>query len=570
MCGISASSGRFKYDLEKLMLLILYNQSRGEDSTGMWAQGHGIAKVSGPASETLLPGVQLPESNMVFVHNRQATGSQQGRKDKKNAHPFRYGKIVGCQNGGVKNGFQLGKKHELDYLKMDVDSMIIYAVMNKLKEKDPKSNYIEDTIKQIEGPMALVFTDEDQPDTLYCYRNSERPLYRGVIKLKKDEQQMYMSSIEDSLHAISCTDIQEFKENYLYKIQFGKIESTKLVKYVAEKPVYTPSTSNYGHQGHNSHVRNSALEKIDLLDELRKTYNDSVFSFKKPAKSYPDYQFSRDKKNEKVRDTEMLSVDDKCYITGGEFSGKICILKRLLLVDSYYSDNTKEGSYHITEPTWKVSVMTNKAPQPTKYELRLVEQKHLALMTTNDGKQIMSIEDLENEYKMAEIEDLTVGMQNVAYKDSFNVWKLGEIKEIMVVAEKVLIIPNGETDRQSVLVALKDVSLSNTIRKEVQETEVEILPNEDPIDNSFDPSGNFDSIEDIREALKELKVLDADNVFDLGEQVMEDFETLVTSLSNNNISREEMLDDVELYRQNILTFCSKYAGKLVDIKALTN
>lgn len=220
MCGLIGYSGKENFDPEKIKVLLLYNMSRGEDSSGYYTKEDGLNKEAGKLIEHL-HNYKLTPSKTLMAHTRYGTT---GLKNKDNSHPFEYDKVVGCHNGKIENWTQLcwDKKYNLTYRDMNVDSQVLIKLLNDI---GPKA-----AIPVCKGPIATLFVDKGTPNILNVFRNSDRPLYRGKI-----DNNTYISSIKESLEAINCTGIKEFKEQQLYLLEDGEVkEHIKIQKYQEE------------------------------------------------------------------------------------------------------------------------------------------------------------------------------------------------------------------------------------------------------------------------------------------------------------------------------------------------
>lgn len=255
MCGMVGYSGVDNFDADKIKQLMLANMMRGVHSTGMYNDGK-ISKLADNAIEFLAENEIIPDK--IFMgHDRHATIGNKSSVD--NAHPFEYGTIIGQHNGTLKNHWQLCRSEELEHKDFDVDSQVLIALINKDKGGLK-------VLQEFEGAAAVIWHDKEIPNRIYCFRNFERPLYRGMI-----DDNMYISSIEKSLEMIGCKKIQEFKENFAYAIENGKIvlESSKRVhkKPIVEKKSYTQNDNYYGslYSGNDNPSEQTDLDKLNLM-----------------------------------------------------------------------------------------------------------------------------------------------------------------------------------------------------------------------------------------------------------------------------------------------------------------
>lgn len=227
MCGIVGFCSTEPFDKEKLKVLMLYNSiERGRNASGFFTPKTGVCKSNKNATDFLTDEkVNILEDTLFIGHVRQATV---GQNTEDNAHPFKYGRIVGVHNGTLTNHQQLLAKNNLSWADYNVDSQVIM----KLLDLNRKPN----VLAELEGSAAVLFNFDKHENTLYVYRTYDKELFRGKIG-----NSMYISSIKDSLKFIGCEDIKEFKERVLYTIKDGVIASfTKLPK------VYTATGSTTG------------------------------------------------------------------------------------------------------------------------------------------------------------------------------------------------------------------------------------------------------------------------------------------------------------------------------------
>ena len=248
MCGLVGYIGKDNFDLQKIKFLLYWNaMERGRDSTGVFTPLSGVVKDAEEASVFIndKKNIIVPDK-LLIGHTRYKTV---GSVTKKNAHPFEHSNLIGVHNGGISNIWELVRKKDLKTADYDVDSDALFAILNK--DSNPS------VLGEIEGAAAILFIDKSKTDNiLYCFRNKERPLFRGKIG-----NSMYISSIKESLEAIDCIEIKEFKENYLYTIIDGEIKHTLKIK-PFEKPKVETKQSN------SNTTRHTSLDKAFDVNKL--------------------------------------------------------------------------------------------------------------------------------------------------------------------------------------------------------------------------------------------------------------------------------------------------------------
>ncbi len=215
-CGIAGFSGHRAADETKLRFLLVENQPRGIDSTGVY--GNNLYKNNVPAKEFIQsPGFKsaVRGAKTVGMHTRAAS---YGLKTQANAHPFLYGEDTDYMCVGGHNGFvvpEMLKYHtkNLGFVKeCDVDSMLIFAAIAKTKDFK--------IISKIEGAMSLWFIlPNKDPNTIYLYRRSNtRDLAVGQAR-----EGIYFSSEVEPLKLIGCTNVFNAAGDVLYTIRNGEI-----------------------------------------------------------------------------------------------------------------------------------------------------------------------------------------------------------------------------------------------------------------------------------------------------------------------------------------------------------
>lgn len=261
MCGIVGFSGKTPLNQSVIAYLLYFNsQERGKHSTGFYTPETGIKKSADEAKDFLKKN-KIPETKVFIGHVRHATV---GAKTADNAHPFEFDNLVGVHNGTLENHLSMLRNRGVSNTGIDVDSKALY----KLLDEDSKADeIIYTTLNQYDGAAALVFQDKRKPKVLYVYRNNDRPLFYGYLN-----KNMYMSSIQETLEVMGCTDVKQFTAHMLYSIEDGKILSEQFYKEY-EKPTPPPRQSCMGNIGCNTNyaVGRNAIDGKEFVRNLRKS-----------------------------------------------------------------------------------------------------------------------------------------------------------------------------------------------------------------------------------------------------------------------------------------------------------
>lgn len=289
MCGIFAYSGKHP-NIDKIKILGLYNQSRGEDACGLLINSkvmHGNGTQKKFAS--FIENNELPEptkQHTIIGHTRK---SSSGGVSEQFTHPYNItnpkGKslLVGVHNGTLTNWVALAKKYDVNITDKN-DSKTLFTILS-LDKKNIK------VLEEYVGGAALLINNPTEKNSLYVFKGGSKTYYQSKVETPEDEAKweeyygkdfytvekesmskvkeerplymyresegsVYFSSLEESLYAIggNITNIFPVPLNKLLKFIDGElVEITDINRNIEEEAydVWTnPKTAvgfNYGH-----------------------------------------------------------------------------------------------------------------------------------------------------------------------------------------------------------------------------------------------------------------------------------------------------------------------------------
>lgn len=261
-CGLVGFSGVNNANVDKLKQLLLANILRGDKGTGFY-DGTGIHKNNSNAVE-FLSKTPIAQTKLFIGHTRQPTTGFAATVA--NCHPFEYNDTITVHNGTLESLWTLAQTYNIKAADYDTDSQLLAQCLSLDNGFD--------VLSRLNGTASIIFHKKDTPDILYCFRKDDkRPLFRGYI-----DNDMYLSSIKESLELIGCFKIKEFKTMVLYKIQNGKIIESKIRKQLVQ-----PATTTTVTRGTSGNFSGYSISGFAINDVV--CYGDSITK-KQPLELY--------------------------------------------------------------------------------------------------------------------------------------------------------------------------------------------------------------------------------------------------------------------------------------------
>jgi hypothetical protein len=207
--------------VQRLALLLgSMNDNRGGHSWGWHSPGAGTHKGLGLVSPHAMKAGNFTQ---VLAHTRFATT---GEKTIPNAHPFKFGNIIGAHNGVISNHSDLNKEFDR---KFEVDSMHIFAHLNEGKD-----------FKDLRGYGAIEWVNKKMPGEIFlCRLNSQGSLAvaqtREGVVWSSDKDHLEISLAGSGLHfenfyEVSPESVYSCQDGVLYKTE-SKLELGMSISY---------------------------------------------------------------------------------------------------------------------------------------------------------------------------------------------------------------------------------------------------------------------------------------------------------------------------------------------------
>lgn len=264
MCGVFGAIGK-NYNLDKVKMLTLLNESRGGHATGFYNGKLLYKKAVGAEEflkETELKKYLNVKADYILGHTRY--GTHGSNTDSKNAHPFLYGDIVGMHNGVINNTYSLEKQLGV---RLTVDSEYVFESLSKA------NNYKEynKRLEILEGYWGLVWVDLRDYNKVWlsCHNNT---IYyfidNGVLYYSSDEEHLKVVAPMDTEICLVASDTMISVNKRNLRIKEFKLENL------------------------------SNVVKYDWRKGNRTTTNNNVYNYMHDYESYDDYDYSKNVKDE--------------------------------------------------------------------------------------------------------------------------------------------------------------------------------------------------------------------------------------------------------------------------------
>lgn len=190
MCGLFGAIGK-DIDASRVRALAIANRGRGKDSLGFFDSSGKVVKQAGDPCEVLgredvTQFIAHTDRWFIAGHTRAAT---RGEVKRRNAHPFKYGNILGSHNGMVKAPAEFA-----------VDSMYIFHRLNKCKGDYQRA------LEDISGYWSLTWFDGD---SLFVQ------MHNNTLWFAKIGETFYYSStkvhLRSALGDVECWEVENDK-----------------------------------------------------------------------------------------------------------------------------------------------------------------------------------------------------------------------------------------------------------------------------------------------------------------------------------------------------------------------
>lgn len=224
-CGLVGFSGTKPFNIPIIRTLLWHNSiaRKSTDATGIYTPGMGIIKDTNPAKDFLEIEDKMSlleeNDNILLGHVRAATVGD--KTDITSAHPWDFGSIVMMHNGTLKNYEELAEKYNIPKEDWKVDSQVLGIAI----KKNFDSNEPFKVLSEYVGAAAVIIHHKER-NSLFVYRDDQRTLSYGYM----NDTDLYISSEEDILEVIGCSNIKSFDPFKVHEIKEGKIVAKMKIK----------------------------------------------------------------------------------------------------------------------------------------------------------------------------------------------------------------------------------------------------------------------------------------------------------------------------------------------------
>jgi hypothetical protein len=263
MCGIFGAIGNWSEGTVRA--LAITNRERGKDSLGFFdssgqlikGAGDPLAVMAKPHISSWLRGERkkcvnrVPKGWFIAGHTRLGT---RGAAVRRNAHPFRYGRIVGAHNGMVDA--------PRDY---EVDSMYLFDLL------DRADNDYNKALAEVTGYWGMSWYD-GKDFYLQCHD--------GELSMVHTEDCWYYSSDDDHLKAcVQCDHekIQTFGEGETWKFSSDGTVA-KIDAFVSQAAQYWTKGGQYNRYWSEKDYETSSYRSGASMGGTEKWWNDKEYT----------------------------------------------------------------------------------------------------------------------------------------------------------------------------------------------------------------------------------------------------------------------------------------------------
>jgi len=222
MCGIIGGTSTVEFDQSDIKLLFMLAMERGRDSCGIYNKDiEEVFKETGSARSFVTNDLS-GYKNWIGHTRAKTTGVVSNR----NAHPFKHGDIVGVHNGMISNFYDLRSKEGLSYQDMEVDSEIIFYLINKYG--------LEAALPKLKGSLAIAWY---QDDILHLYRHN------NPIQIAEYNGGWIFASRGDYFEPLGIKEWYDTEEHTLYTFKDGEAIDEEAIEAKPTEYTYSRNTA---------------------------------------------------------------------------------------------------------------------------------------------------------------------------------------------------------------------------------------------------------------------------------------------------------------------------------------